>query len=420
MTRFRLLLVLAGGIAFTLLTWTVAEKNAQRQISDIISYTGLSAASIDTISFGPFKTKAEGIALDNKAIDTIESIETGKGWFSFFSRSDNVDITINKPDIYRHVAHGNALLPALLAIQPHLLTGLPNGHLKINDGRINLSTPLGDFQFLFDIIINPTKDDGKRTVIATLESHQNTLDFVSEWNGQIDQNGLLLIDTTIPEIKATIASFRLLRGNGWLSLSNAGRYPAISGQIESGAANLGTFPLQDFNLAVNIAHQDISLIARSQPNGVSEGSLSLDVGLTEDTQHAMLTLSAADPGDLINYVEKALGRPLPTLSSTLTKKSDVMLQLAYQPSKRFASGPYPFDISAMLEHISIVQGAFLIYPDTLDMRGSSQISRAYIQALQNDLKIPGKLINGDHIRIEGSLSSLLSRIGAGIVNDTGE
>lgn len=411
-------MVLAGGIAFTLFAWTVAEKSAQRRISDIISYTGLSAVSIDRISFGPFKTNAHGIALDSKAIDTIESIETGKGWLSFFSRSDSMDITINKPDIYRHVAHGNALLPALLAIQPHLLTDLPNGRLNINDGRINLSTPLGDFQFLFDIIINPANDDGKRTVIATLKSNQNTLDFVSEWNGQIDQNGLLLIDTTIPEIKATIASFRLLRGNGWLSLSNAGRYPAISGQIESGAANLGTFPLQDFNLAINIAHQDISLIARSQPNGVSEASLSLDVGLTEDTQHAMLTLSAANPDNLINYIEKALGRPLPALADTLKDKGDMMLQLAYQPSKRFASGPYPFDISAMLENTSVVQGAFLIYPDTLDVRGSSQINKSYIQALQKDLKIPDKLINGDHIRMEGSLSSILSRIGAGIVNDT--
>lgn len=409
-----ILLIAAGG-------WFVlrgAGEMARRDITTQLEASGFKHVMIETLSTGPRRTQATNITLDRQNIDKVKSISLTRGWLPFSGK--NADIIVEGPDIYRHVPHVSTLLPAVTGLSRDALAELPKGKIVIRDGRINVSSPLGDFQFLFNVIVDSPDENSRRAVTAIVRSTQTTLDFESNWGGWIEADGTMLIDTRLPEVKAQIGAFRLTRGNGWLSLSNVGVYPALTGQIESGAAVLGSLPLQEISMTLDIERASINVIARARASGTPHTILSVDAILDDKTQTIEFSLDAADPAAFFAYLEDALNRSADTLKKSFGGRENLFAAVTYQPAKRFASGPYPFDMRGILGGKEIASGTFLIYPDTFDMRGSAKIDQAYLKGVTEYFKIPKDVISGDYIRMDASLSSLFLGVGAGIVDDAGE
>lgn len=413
---FAIILLLVGGGWFIL---RGANGIAERDITARLKEAGFTSITIGSISSGPRRTEAENITLDRQNIDTIKSISISRGWLPFSGDGD-IDIIVESPDIYRHIPHMNALLPAITGLKREMLATLPKGQFILRNGRFNAATPLGDFQFLFSAVIDAPDENGRRGVTATARSTQTTLDFESNWNGWIEADGTMLVDTALPEIKAQLGAFRLMRGNGWLSLRNDGPYPALSGQIESGAAIFGKLPLQNFTLTLDLERGNINMLARARASGAVRTILSIDVILDSLTQNIEFTLAAADPHAFFDYLEEALDRPTASLKKTFAGQKDLFVSTIYQPAKRFAGGPYPFDLRGALGNREIASGAFLVYPDTFDMRGSAKIDSAYLKGITDYFKVPQDVISGDYIRLDASLSALFSRVGTGIIDDAGK
>ena len=409
-----ILLIAAGG-------WFIlrgAGEMARRDITAQLAASGFRHATIDSVSAGPRRTEASTITLDRQNIDKVKSISISRGWLPFGGK--DADIIINAPDIYRHVPHVNALLPAITGLSRDALVKLPQGKLVINGGRVSVSSPMGDFQFLFNVILDAPDDNNRRAVTAMVRSDQTTLDFESNWGGWIEADGTMLIDTRLPEIKAQIGAFRLTRGNGWLSLSNVGDYPALTGQIESGAAVLGQMPLQDVSLTLDIERDSINIIGRSRASGVAHTMLSMDAILDAQTQTIEFSLSAADPAAFFAYLDSALSRPSDALRKAFSDKKNLFAAITYQPTKRFASGPYPFDLRSTLNNKEIASGTFLVYPETFDMRGSAKIEPDYLSGVTSYFKVPKDIISGDYIRMDASLAALFSGVRTRVVDDAGE
>lgn len=410
-----ILLTAAGGWYVLRGAKGLAEQNIVARLKD----AGFTHAAIGEMSVGPRKTTARAVTLDRERLDTIQAIEISRGWLPL-SGSDAYDITIESPDLYRQVTHINALLPAIMGLSREKIVNLPKGKFAIRNGRLSIASPLGDFQFLYTVIVDAPDDTGRRAVNATIKSDQPALDFESAWGGWIDMDGTMLVDTSLPEIKAAVGAFRLTRGNGWLSVSNAGAYPAFSGQIESGAAVLGTLPLQNFSLTLDIERNAVNILARAQASGAPQTLLSVDAIFDETTQNIDLALNSNNPDAFFTYLEQSLERPAAALKKSFAGQKNLFASVTYQPAKRFEGGPYPFDLRGALGNKEIASGTFLVYPVTFDMRGSAKIDPAHLSGITDYFKVPKDVVSGEYIRLDASLSRLFSGVGTGIVDDAGE
>ncbi len=419
MRRIILILLIAISVAsvwfITMGANSLAEKKVVAQLRD----AGFDHVTIGDLSTGPRKTSAFDIKLDDTGIDSLKSVSISSGWLGALTRGDNADITFDKPDIYRQIDHINALLPGLMSLNREMLVKLPKGRLIVRDGRISINTPLGDFQFLFDIVIEPEKEK-KRLVTATIKSDQPTMDFASDWRGWIEPDGTMLVDGLIPEIKTNIGPVRLTRGNGWFSLSNAGEYPSLSGQVESGAASLGTLPLQNFAMTMDIARDAITVLTRLHASGAAQTMLSADVTLENDKRQIAFTLTSDDLPSLFNYLDTTVSRDTAILQKNFSGKNNLLLSVDYQLAKRFPGGPYPFDMRGTLDTQEFLSGTFLVYPGTFDMRGSAKVVPEYLPGIVEYFKLPDNAVSGDYIRLDASLQPFISGISAGVENNTGE
>lgn len=395
-----------------------ADRMAATKVSEILTAMGFTDAAIETVHASANNTTLRNIALDKSGIDHITAIKLSKGWLSSF-RADQTDITIIEPDIYRAVDHVNDVLPGLMRLNRDNIMALPPGRIVVQNGRYNMSTPTGLFQFLIDIIIERPQQ-GRRLVTATIKSNQDTANFVSEWRGWIEENGALLIDGVSPEMKLQIGGLRLTRGNGWFSLASTQAYPTLSGQIETGAATLGPLPLQNFSLTLDARQDHLALLARAAASGTPGTRISLDVALEPQHKTISTRLSASDPEAFFTYLNNALDRSTNQLAASFGNDNALELNVAYQLDKRFPGGPYPFDIRGINGAVEFLSGTFLIYPGTFDMRGSAKIAKAYRPAITDYFKIPDKVISGDYVRLDTNLAPLVSGISAGIENGAGE
>ncbi len=418
----RLLIVLLA-LLISASLWFVfmgADTLAEKQIRDRLAQAGFKDITIGDISSGPASTAATSIKLDNKGIDAIQSITISQGWTTIFSDNDQADITIVSPDIYRTIEHVNSIIPGMMTLNRATLAQLPKGRLVVRDGRFNIASPLGDFQFLFDVVVETPAENGKRLVTATAKSTQPSLDFTSEWRGWIEQDGTLLADALVPEIKTQIGPVRLTRGNGWFSLSNTGEYPALSGQIESGGASLGTLPLQNFSLTIDASRDSMTVMTRAQASGADRTMIATDVVMENEQRRTGITITSENLPSFFTWLDQSLGRPTDILRKAFDGKTRLELAVDYQLAKRFAGGPYPFDMRGTLDTEEFLSGTFLIYPGSFDMRGSAKVNQDYIPAIREYFKLPDASISGEYIRLDASLAPFISGVSAGIENDAGE
>ncbi len=77
-------------------------------------------------------------------------------------------------------------------------------------------------------------------------------------------------------------------------------------------------------------------------------------------------------------------------------------EMSYMPEKRFAGGPLPFDVT-LNEDLS---GAVLIYPDSLDVRGTINAEQNTIGYLKHLFSIPEENMAENVIRLDSNLKKL--------------
>lgn len=415
-------LIALPALALIICLWFVlsgVDRLAEKWITGILAQAGFKDIAISDIDAGITSTTASGIKLDDKGIDVIQSITVSRGWANFWADED-ADITIVAPDIYRAAPHANIMLSWLMTLNRDALKKLPESRLVVRDGRFNIASPLGDFQFLFDIVIEPANKEAKRLVTATAKSDQPSLDFVSEWRGWIEQDGALLADALIPEIKTRMGPVRLTRGNGWLSLSNMADFPALSGQIESGGASLASLPLQNFSLTLDASRETIILMTRAQASGADKSMITGDIIMENQQRQVGFKLTTENLPSFLKWLEQSTGRTSDMLQKAFNGKARMELSVDYQLAKRFAGGPYPFDMYGTLDGSEFMNGTFLVYPGSFDMRGSAKVDKTYMAAVNEYLRLPDDSVSGEYIRLDASLAPIISGISAGIENNPGE
>jgi len=142
-------------------------------------------------------------------------------------------------------------------------------------------------------------------------------------------------------------------------------------------------------------------------SGIEGVKLYTDVNFSQDlkSQAFDVLLDLESPNAFINHLQAQ--KIITTEQARSLSSRDAQIHLNYQPEKRFADGPFPFALSMKSDSQETAQGNFLIYPNNLDVRGSTQGQRSAISFLKTLLSIQDQEDADQNLRLEGNLKDLL-------------
>jgi len=286
----------------------------------------------------------------------------------------------------------------------NLLT-LSDYRLLLEDAALDIGTPFGDLRFVAGITIDPPEKDGHKKINAHITADQYQLGFDSKWTGQIDENGNLDMDADFNDGRLHFGPMNVMRFSGWVGLKAGKDNYALQTQLNAGGADLFKIPLHDLSLVTDANLTDSTLMFRSSMAGMNDVMLTADMTMNKTAQSLDILLKGSNLSNFLGKVAEQRGGM--TVPASLKRDQDFKLLCSYQPDRRFASGPLPFSLTMTSGGDKMLTGNFLIYPDVMDIRGSAETKADIAKALQSFLGLDPKNVDGNIIRLDGSLEKMV-------------
>lgn len=291
-----LTLLIAGVLAFR------APAHIGGTVRDSLVRAGFADASLPKPDVSLLhKTSFDAIVLDQDKFSTIERITIDTGLLDAMTAPQNMSVD-------RMLLTGEFGNLAGLSIAgwtpPRISVPLTDilpetGNLSFNDFRLDLDTPAGAIRLEGNARIT-RKDDGSRSVEASVGGKQQQATFDTRWTAVLSETGKWSATTEIVEARIDIDSFAASRISGWLNIEQGDEkmlLPLISGQIAAGQVRLGP----------NTALTNVSMAAENPKEGghhfilqgnssgsISGVTLSADI-VTDGDGRTQLTASLSAP-----------------------------------------------------------------------------------------------------------------------------
>lgn len=384
----------------------------QGRMNAFFSRSGFSDITIAKTSTRPGGATLKEIQLDEEGFSTIERIDLKFNWFLYMLKQqiDSVEIyKIVHNDLSDHIDL-NALMESF---DLNLMRTVPVRTISIDNAQLNLSTDFGDIRMEAKMLMN-TLNDGSKTVQAVTWAKQYQLGFQVPVSGVLRPDGSFLFESTFNEGKLNVGPLRVSRLSGWASLENSRKEEdgkdttAFSTQLDAGSADILGLPVQDISIALSQSPQNSNGIFRSGISGMPSIAIAADWNHAGESVTGNITVELGAKEDILALI-KQLQPDFDTTRLKALGKQSLLLTLQYLPERRFAGGPVPFDLSLTTKDKSkgLLSGNILIYPDSMDVKGSIFGNDAAVSDMLLLVKNKSEKVEDKTVRIDFNLKDWL-------------
>jgi hypothetical protein len=385
--------------------FVIALPKTEQTIQSTLQDIGFKNVTIGHASFNLTGINFNNIQLDKDGFSVISNLNATIFWPKFFLSSKITSITIEEVRL--------SMVPRDLryAIKKFnassLLASAKN--ITINKIILDLAAPNHALQFNGALSIQETSDN-KKSITAQLSAKQHELAFNSKWAGKIDaKSNTIEIDGDFEELKINASPLNLNRGNGWLSYSSQNGNSIVSAQFDAGNGKILGIPTKNINIILGQDPDGYPVLFRANAAGIENVQLTGDflytTGITNRMFNATLDIPRTD--QFFEYLK--VQNIIPNTTKKLTGDvTTINTLLVYTPEKRFAGGPLPFDVSIQTDLKDQLTGTFLIYPDSFDIRGTTETSKPILDILNAVFTIPEENVVDNVIRLDGNIKSLVN------------
>ena len=387
--------------ALGIFTLAKAPGMAQARLEQTLHRAGFPDAKIGDLSLSLTQITASKITLDKSGYDQIKTIEAAASFPAFLFTGNISGLKIDGVRISRTQ---DASAPALqkLALT---LANLPDYRVTISNARLDLGTAYGELSIMGDAQINTDENSG-RDIKARIRTDQYQLGFDSVWQGVMNADGMLDMTGDITEGRMNAGPLRISRFTGWSALTLSKDGYTLQSQMDAGSAAFMGLPLQNLSMAQEMGAANKSAVLRAGISGLPDMHFSLDYLANKDKNILSAVLSGNNLANFLDFIEVQTGRKK-ELVSPLIDAGAFEMRGDYQPDRRFAGGPLPFEITLTADGKKSLGGNILFYPATMEARGSLETDTGMAAALKNYFKIPSANMSKNSIRVDGSVKSLL-------------
>lgn len=374
---------------------------ARAHLETMLRESGFPQATVQSVSLRPTGLYASNVKLDHSGYDEIKSLRASVNWPAFLTTGKISGLDIRDVMISREAgeisAGGQQLVKMLLS--------LPDYRIAVSNATIDISTLYGEIRIVTDATVATNAETNTRDVKANVKADQYQLGFNSTWEGTLQENGVLDLSANILDGRMNIGPLRVSRFNGWIGMGAENGQYTFQNQMEAGSATFLDIPLQKLSVVNEYVQDRGSMIIRAGVSGLPDVLFTADYMKAPETSSFTAILSGKNMGSLLDYVEETIQRPKSIREALLTT-DDFQLTCNFQPERRFVGGPLPFGIDLKLAGVKKIDGTFLFYPDTFDIRGSMETNPEMATALQDYFKIPSKNMSQNFIRLDGNVKKL--------------
>lgn len=379
-------------------------SNTQNSITSSLSAMGFAPVRIEKIDHGFFGIRANNISLDAYGIDSIRSIDVKALWPLYIFGAGISSVQVDGV----HITKKAQDLQLLATGSFQKILNLPDYKFTLTDGAIDITTSYGDIRLTGELTATPTRGH-QHAIKARLLANQYQMGFQTSWQGVIDNKKNFDLYAEVLDGRFHAASLAIARASGWANISNSAQ-EGLQSQLSlvAGGANLNGLPLQALSLQAQTTQENTDVVLRSGVSGLPDILFAADIANTPHTQESTIVFQGENLGRFLQSMEKAQATPA-KIPGKLAKTTSFSLKAQLQPERRFAKGPAPYSLSLSLDQAPPMKGTFLFYADTMEARGSLEVDADYADALARYFKIPKENVNNNFLRLDGSLSSWVSK-----------
>lgn len=390
-------------------------KIAHGKIESYLTQAGYRPHSIGEVIVRPPYILASNIQLDRDGFNTIGLLRAKIADASLTP----VEVRVDNLRTATTVENLASVFRLIGAFQK----SLPEGAVTIEKMISDFATPYGDLRLEATLTLEAPNESGARIIGAVVRARQYQLSFDTRWTGSIGPGDAMSLDAQILDGRFNMGPARMSRLAGWFTWNApAGSAATLAGQIDAGSGTLFDLPLQDMALTIGGTTQDTDILFRTGLSGTDTMRLSMDTKITPSGTSYDAVLDIKDTDLFFSHVQTLQPKDVP---QDLRFLGPLRVYFDYREDRRFTGGPLPFELRASNNDKNIAKGNILIYPDTLELRGSAEMEEALAIAVQKYLGIaPDKRIGGG-LRLDGDIKRLMDEgkelgVGAGVENDLGE
>lgn len=409
---FFLLLCLVG---LLVAIYFVALPHAEKKIISSLNALGFNDVTIQQKSFHLDGISFDKIYLDAEKFSAIENLKVNLFWPLFIFRPQIKEITIQNINFISLDPNFRKILFIKNRLNTQSAQLLPADIIKIENFTWDNQTNQGAIRLEGHARITPSTENKPqdKDISLALNAAQNQLGLTSEWTGTINENGLSFAGE-IKNLNINQGHFSLRRGVGWVTYQattqDTETPAAIAGQIDAGNGNLMGLGLRNLSFVLGSQEQDISALFRASAAGLQGVSIRTDITKSDIVENEFFEtiLQMEDLKAFMEYL-KTTNQIDKDIDLVALQSTPSRVKVKYMPERKFPNGPLPFDliITQHNQKDAALSSTFLIYPDSLDIRGTAEGRDAFVKLAQDIWDIPAAQVNENIIRIDGNLSPLL-------------
>lgn len=375
----------------------IALPRAEKNVEIILTDFGFETADVKKSQFTLTGMTFDLIQLDEEGFSTIKNLKVTLFWPTYFMTRSIDKIEIESLEI--------SALPREFKNFININFGTPPADF-INIQNITLDIAIADKALHFKGALNISKQEGGQyNIVGNMNAAQPEISFDGKISGALDtQTPKFNLDGEIEEFNITSTPLTINRGNGWLSYQS-NTQKNISAQMDAGSGSVFNIPAKNLSLIIGQTGLTYPILFRANAAGMDGVKLTSDLIYAAD--HAQRNFDATLQIENMDKFLEGLKLQNVIAQKPNTDIKKLESRFVYVPEKRFAGGPLPFDLSINTKLLGDLNGTFLIYPDSLDMRGTASGSGEVMNLLQTLFPIPDKNMNGNTMRLDGNLKSLL-------------
>lgn len=374
------------------------QSKAEKQLASSFNYKNPIIGSTD-ISLN--KITFKNITL--KRGHSIKEITITNSPLYFLGISDLKKVIINGLNFNEKA---NNLL-SFFRGQKDISTGkeLPASIITIENSFIHIPIPSNDLKIKISGDLTKEPENKKTSINIKLSSDNINNNFDALVSGTSDGKNKTSINVSINSLNIIHKAAKIHRATGWLSLENSkNSEPSISGEIDAGSGSIANIPTKNISIVIGKQRSKYDIILRAQASGVDGVALLSDVsyGQNNDDIKMQTSLNIKDSKEFTNYLN-SLGT---TKTPYFEGIKEANISINYLPERKFADGPFPFNINATSKNENILKGTFLIYPKEMEIRGNAQTNASYTNNIKQLFSIKDEKMSGENIRLDGSIKNL--------------
>lgn len=392
-------------IFILLVSFIFLPGRIESQFESQMQELGFKHADIGRVSLGFKNITLTDIKLNKDGSHTIAKMKAKGFWPTYIFTKKIQSLEISKLEINTRIKKPSPLFFLKNKINVATLHNLPIDKISIKNALLNVETNRGIIPFKSDGII--IQDGDNKNITFNLNATSQLLTTSSNWESVLQPNNIIQVEVKITEAKMNMKPVKINRAAGWISYNNKNGH-VFSGQIDAGSGSIVETPINNVSLLIGKNKENYPLLLRAEAAGVDGVTLTADMDITPSSNNYAVTssLSIKNGADFLEYIRKNY-KNITDESSNSAKFNNSEVLLTYLADRRFADGPLPFELSMRQKDKELLNGHILIYPKTLDVRGTAQTFNGVEKTLIPLFSIPKDKISDNVIRLDGNIKDLV-------------